>query len=75
MEFIPLAGFGRTHRFPVAEIAAVEPGGGRPAWLRIRRRDGAEAVFIVARRRTTTILERDVSARDDAVVAIRARLA
>lgn len=73
--FVPLGGLGRARRFPFAAISAVEPCGVQPSRLRIRLRDNTESVFIVARQRMTSIFDKDVSARDEAVAAIRARTA
>jgi len=72
--FRPWAGIGRTRRYPLDSIVAVERFAERPPRLRLGLDDGRAAVFIVPATMLSPFWSRNATARDEAVGEIDARL-
>lgn len=73
--FAPLGGLGRIRRFPLEDIADVSGTADRPPRLRLTTAGGRSLALMVLPARNAPVWTRDTSARDQAVAAIKARLA
>jgi hypothetical protein len=74
LTFRPWGRVGRTRRYPLDSIVAVEKFADRPPRLRLGLDDGRAAVFAVFATSRSTIWSRDTTARDEALGEIGSRL-
>ena len=72
--FTPLMGLGRIRRFALADFDNVVAYADKPPRLRIALKQGRVAVLMVLASPTEAVWTSDMSARDEAVAAINARL-
>ncbi|BCJ75906.1 hypothetical protein ACFQY4_17530 [Catellatospora bangladeshensis] len=75
LTFTPLIGLGRIRRFALADIESVAVHADKPPRLRIALKRGSAVVLMVTSSRATPVWSQDASARDEAIMAINARLA
>jgi hypothetical protein len=70
--FKPIGGMGRSKKFLLTDLTAVDSLGDKPPRLRITSRDGDSLVIMVGSSRSDSMSSQDTSARDEAVAAITA---